>query len=97
MHREVWSESQGGIESRKPAALSPSRRVFFLVAYLRYDRGDRVVGQTNPVCPFFKPRQFLKLGTGKNACPTLLEARPRSPLRWRAPSASDNREGCRFS
>jgi hypothetical protein len=52
-------------KSKKPAALSPSRRVFPLVAYLRYYRGDR--------------NFFIK---------SMLEARPRSPLRLRAPNVS---------
>jgi hypothetical protein len=29
------------LENKKPVALSPSRRVFVLAAYLRYYRGDR--------------------------------------------------------
>ena len=42
---------------QKPAALSPSRRVFVLVAYLRYYRGD--LSGTNPAILFFHPSSFI--------------------------------------
>ena len=68
------------MKTKKPAALSPSQRAFRLVACLRYYWGDRV-GQT-----------FLSVLTAKiierQECLSylFLEARPRSPLRLRAPN-----------
>ena len=38
-------------ENRKPAALSPSRRVFVLAVYLRYYRDDRFVGSPPALSP----------------------------------------------
>jgi hypothetical protein len=70
------------LQNEKARCALPFAAGFPLVAYLRYYWGDRIF-VTNQGQSLFD-----QSGTGRNACPTFLGARPRSPLRLRAPKVS---------